>query len=200
MHQYSTDSGERLWVPIRIGIAAVVVVYLVQWGLAAAEVSPPWWLAAPGILGTYWGLFGLFDRWLWRMPLVRAVASVRIPDLQGSWSGTVEQTSGEGSSQRQATVDIKQRWSSISIALKTGESTSMSHVAGFETEQAGEAALVYEYLNEPRADAVETMATHRGFARVKLELSGPQVTRLNGDYYTGRGRETFGVINLSRNG
>lgn len=200
MHQYSTDSGERFWVPLRLGVAAVLTVYLVQWGLSEADITLPWWFAAPGILGMYWGLFEVFDRWLWRWPLVRLVAGVRIPDIQGSWTGTVEQTSGEGSGERSASVEIKQRWSAISIALRTAESTSRSHVAGFETEPAGEAALVYEYLNEPRADAVETMATHRGFARVSLEKAGAQVARLHGDYFTGRGRETVGVIDLSRTG
>lgn len=198
MHQYSTDSRERLWVPLRIAIGAVLVVYLIQWGLAALDLRPPWWLAAPGILGTYWTLFELFDRRLWRVPLFRTVVGAHIPDIHGRWTGTVQQASGDGNEKRTATVDIKQRWSSISISLNTEESVSRSHLAGFETQQAGEAQLVYEYLNEPRADASHTMSTHRGFARLQLTASNGGVHELHGEYFTGRGRETFGVIHLER--
>ena len=198
MHQYSTDSGERLWVPIRIGIGAVGVVYLIQLVLGLGDVTLPWWVGAPGILGTYWLLFEVFDRWLWPFRPVRLLAGVRVPDVRGLWEGTVQQTSGGGGQPRTASLEIKQRWSTMSLALSTRESTSMSSIAGLEVELAGNSMLVYEYLNEPRETAVETMQAHRGFARLRLGTVDGDVQELRGGYFTGRGRETYGDIQLTR--
>jgi len=57
-----------------------------------------------------------------------------------------------------------------------------------------ECILIYDYLNEPKSDAVETMQMHRGTAR--LVLAGAD--ELEGDYYTGRGRKNAGSIRLRR--
>lgn len=57
-----------------------------------------------------------------------------------------------------------------------------------------ECILIYDYLNEPNSDAVETMHMHRGTAR--LVLTGAD--QLEGDYYTGRDRSNIGVIKLRK--
>lgn len=40
--------------------------------------------------------------------------------------------------------------------------------------------------------------THRGFARLHLEEANGRVETLRGGYFTGRGRETYGEIELFR--
>lgn len=55
--------------------------------------------------------------------------------------------------------------------------------------------LTYEYWNEPTADAAATMAPHRG--TIWLDIAQDEsTTRLDGEYYTGRGRETSGRIDM----
>ena len=53
--------------------------------------------------------------------------------------------------------------------------------------------LSYLYINQPKPSAPETMEIHRGTAT--LELKGDV---LEGDYYTGLGRMTYGFLRLSK--
>ena len=56
-----------------------------------------------------------------------------------------------------------------------------------------ECIVIYDYLNEPNQDAVDTMHIHRGTGRLLLIDD-----RLEGDYYTGRDRRNTGTIRLQR--
>jgi hypothetical protein len=58
-----------------------------------------------------------------------------------------------------------------------------------------ECILIYDYLNEPNSDAVDTMHMHRGTARLVLT----ETDKLEGDYYTGRDRKNTGAMKLRRN-
>jgi hypothetical protein len=51
-------------------------------------------------------------------------------------------------------------------------------------------ALIYQYQNQPLADAMRTMHMHYGTAMLSLSTGGCLV----GDYYAGRDRRTFGRI------
>jgi hypothetical protein len=51
-------------------------------------------------------------------------------------------------------------------------------------------ALIYQYQNQPLADAMRTMHMHYGTAMLRISNSGCLV----GDYYAGRDRRTFGRI------
>ena len=55
-------------------------------------------------------------------------------------------------------------------------------------------ALIYQYENQPVADATRTMHMHYGTAMLRM-LDG---SRLTGDYYAGRDRGTFGRISCRR--
>jgi SMODS-associating 2TM, beta-strand rich effector domain len=52
------------------------------------------------------------------------------------------------------------------------------------------AVLVYQYQNQPLADAMKTMHMHYGTAMLRISDGGC----LAGDYYAGRDRRTFGRI------
>jgi hypothetical protein len=61
----------------------------------------------------------------------------------------------------------------------------------------GSATLTYEYTNEPRALAIDTMHAHRGTAYLVLKKDGNK-DHLEGDYYAGRDRQNVGQITLER--
>ena len=58
-----------------------------------------------------------------------------------------------------------------------------------------EKILTYEYLNVPLPNAKKTMHIHRGNVRFSLETDGKV---LEGEYYSGRGRQTFGISRFER--
>ncbi|GIW59196.1 MAG: hypothetical protein KatS3mg087_0262 [Patescibacteria group bacterium] len=64
-------------------------------------------------------------------------------------------------------------------------------MASLNTRESQEAGLKCEYLNEPRAHEVGTMNSCRGNAHVRLSPDGK---RLEGDYFTGRGRKNIGSV------
>src|SRR5207245_10803364 len=55
-------------------------------------------------------------------------------------------------------------------------------------------ALIYQYQNQPLADAMKTMHMHYGTAMLRISDGAC----LAGDYYAGRDRRTFGRICCKR--
>ncbi|WP_441339200.1 hypothetical protein [Pseudanabaena sp. Chao 1811] len=84
---------------------------------------------------------------------------------------------------------VHQTWSSVSVQLQTMTSSSRSTMASINTLDSSESTLKYEYMNEPTARSLQTMSIHRGTANMRLSPDG---LSLEGDYFTGRGRQTFG--------
>ena len=79
------------------------------------------------------------------------------------------------------------------IRLETENSRSRSVMASLRTVDLPNPELSYQYVNEPKSNAPGTMEMHRGTAI--LELIG---SRLEGDYYTGRGRGEVGTLKLGK--
>jgi hypothetical protein len=99
----------------------------------------------------------------------------------------------EHAAQHPVTAKIRQTWSRMSVTFLTQHSRTESVVATLRTD-APDSCLTYEYQNEPLPGAVAGMQAHRGTARLYLSSA----TALDGDYYSGRGRENQGVIHLQR--
>ena len=53
--------------------------------------------------------------------------------------------------------------------------------------------MIYVYTNDVKADSVDTMQNHTG--TVILDYKNG---KLDGNYYTGRGRETIGTMSLKK--
>lgn len=90
-------------------------------------------------------------------------------------------------------VTIEQTWTSMIVRVESTGSVSRSVSANLTV--GSEMSLSYEYINEPRVSADATMHTHRGTARFVVK---PGDAVLEGDYYSGRDRQTFGTARLER--
>ena len=164
---------------------------LTQWTLTV-----PWWLDAPSTMGFYGVLFGLFDNWLWRLPHLRLLGLIKVPDLTGRWTGYVTSSFDQHAERREVAVEISQTWTRLAIRLRSKESRSNSIVASVLTESHAEGCqVVYKFRNEPIVGAEKEMEAHQGTATLYVERDG---AALEGDYYSGRGRANEGRIHLSR--
>lgn len=197
MHPYATDSNETKSVPLYIAALSIIAAYMLPVGLKAAHIEVPWWVDAPSVVGFYALFFTGFDRWLWRTALVRKAGLVKLPDLNGTWIGYVASSFDEHSYKHDAQLYISQTWTRISITLKTDRSQSHSLIGGIITQNATANILGYEYANEPRANAISTMHAHRGTSRLVLSRVD-DVCVLEGDYYTGRDRQNYGIIHFEK--
>ena len=191
MHSYDLEG--RRWIYGGLAVLSVLFVWLLDVGLDYANIDPPWWLSAPPFAGFYTVLYWIFDRHVWRWRILRRLRLLSVPDLNGMWTGEIDSSFGEEGTNRDVKVNIMQRWASILITLQAGESSSRSTMAAFKTRDTDSPELTYTYLNEPRGRATDTMQMHRGTCTLRVASD-----RLEGDYYTGRGRGTVGELKLVR--
>jgi hypothetical protein len=193
MHPYATDSEERRNVFLGIALVSLGLAYGFHWLMVHTNIQTPWWVESPSVLGIAGGVYKAFDKWLWRW--FRKLGIVKVPDLQGQWE--VEgYTSFEQTKSFKANATIRQTWTHISVFLETEQSISRSLAASLSSNQPEGAVLIYQYRNEPKPNAVETMHAHIGTALLRLK----NAECMEGEYYSGRDRQNYGGLTLRRTG
>jgi len=191
MHSYASDSIDRRVAPWVIAICAVGVAFLYGGLSRKFQFSLPWWCQTPAIMFVY-GLFHwAYDSWLWKRKAFGFGLS-RIPDCNGTWYGELR-SSHDGGTNVEGMLVVHQTWTKIVLEFRTDSSASYSRMASMNVTPGASEGLIYEYTNDPRADAKETMHAHRGLAFLKLSTDRGW---LEGDYYTGRDRANFGTTRL----
>lgn len=196
MHPYATDSNERKRIPLILAGLSVIFAWILNKILSYCSVSVPWWIDTPSVFGFYGVLYSATDKWLWRWQIFRKVALFKVPDLIGQWSGYVSSSFDDHATRNDVQVTISQTWTRIGITLYTETSQSYSLIGSVLIGQQGEPVLTYEYINEPKPEAPNTMHTHRGMARLLVREAGKV---LEGEYYSGRDRQNYGILHLERN-
>ena len=192
MRLHSYESEERGRVTVALFAVSILLVWLMDMALSATSFDPQWWLSVPSFGGFYAVLYWLFDNHVWRWRLWRRAGLLKVPDLNGNWAGSVVSSYGNGSV-HEVTISIVQRWSKLLVRFETEHSQSHSISGALKVADVANPELSYLYINLPKPSARGTMDIHRGTAT--LELKG---TVLEGDYYTGRGRMTYGSIRLTK--
>jgi SMODS-associating 2TM, beta-strand rich effector domain len=188
MHTYATDAKDRESIPLWLAALAVAATLFLNYLLKALNLQIPWWVEAPSVMGFYGLLHGFFDNFLWRVQF-KAIRLSEIPDIRGTWVGTVNSSYAGGTEIRGIILHVRQTWSKLSVKIETETSRSFSTMAVVNTSNSSEPGLKYEYINEPGTFSVQTMQTHRGTANLRLTPDG---ATLKGEYYTGRGRQSMG--------
>lgn len=194
MHDYAIDLRERVFV-VRILFTASALVAGIVAVLIPSDLLPMRWLlpipSIPLVFGvSYWA----FDNWLWRLRFLRVLRLIRVPDLRGTWEGTVASSYTEFERQQPVTVTIEQTWTKIVVWLNAAESRSWSLTASILTNAPEGLVLTYLFDNQPEAESHRSMERFRGTA----VLVRTAADRLEGYYYTGRGRGTHGSLKLCR--
>src|SRR5574341_1942940 len=192
MHSYTTDSDEDKLVHLALAALAVGFAFLLHKIIQSfSMLQIMWWIDLPSVMGFYGLFYKLFDRYLWRIPLLRKLGIIKIPNLNGAWKGYVASSYDEHNSRHDAVIDIHQTWRKISIQFITDNSVSHSLIASILVEKPSGVVLSYEYLNEPKSNTIHTMHMHRGTCWLILKDNGKT---LEGEYYTGRDRRTHGLM------
>ncbi len=194
MHDYAIDSRERVFV-VRILFMAGALVSAVAAVLIPSDLTPMrWLLPIPSIALVFGVSYWAFDNWLWRWRFLRVMRLISVPDLRGAWTGMIASSYTGFEKTQQVTVTIEQTWTKMVVRLNAAESRSWSITASVLTNAPEGVVLTYLFDNEPEAESVRTMQRFRGTAVLAISAPG----RLEGYYYTGRGRESHGSIKLRR--
>lgn len=180
---------------ILVGISAIVV-YGITALLKQNQIDVPFYIELPSIPTVYGLLFYLFNKYLWKYPIFRKLGIVVADDLNGKWEGTIKSSYDQYQKAIKAELTIEQTATRIKICGTFAESKSVSIHENFSrSEIDNKVALFYFFRNEPRYDAVETMAIHEGSANLIHDESADTLT---GYYYSGRDRNNHGTIEVKR--
>jgi hypothetical protein len=198
MHPFATDSEERKLVLFVLALVSLFATWLlhvfISWIGQQTNFSPPWWLEIPSVL-TFYGIFyEMFDRWIWKMRIVKQVGLVRIPDLGGTWKGYLKTSYDDFKEEHQASLKIFQSWTRIGISQQAQSSKGESFAASILTKEPEAKRLFFMYRNTPQADSDPNLHQHIGSAQ--LILAGGI---LSGDYYNcARDRPTYGTLHFEK--
>ncbi len=153
------------------------------------------------VAGINWFLWSIFKKWLWKY-LIFNNWLVMIPDLNGSWSGTlqstwIDNTTNKPIPQIETTAIIRQDLSTITIDFSTNEMESRSIIAEISLHPHRRVTEInYIYQSDPDAVVKHRSEIHYGAAKLIYNKNSKGET-LKGDYWTDR--KTTGTITLKRN-
>jgi hypothetical protein len=193
MHPYSIDTEERKNILFFLAIVCIFLAWSFFEILNNYQIDLPWWIESPSILFFYGLLFFVFDKWSWKF--FRKIGFVKTPNLNGEWKGHLKSSFDEHSSEIKATLKIFQTWTRIKILLTTEQSSSQSEIASIVIDAPEGKYLNYQYINEPKPNAVKTMSIHRGTTRL---LFNEKENIFTGEYYSGRDRQNIGSLYFER--
>jgi len=195
MHIYASDNRSRQFVYLYLAICAILCAWLLQKSIQATGRVIPWWIETPSVMGFYGLLWKWFDRSLWKTSLAHRLRLVSVPNLGGQWTAHAEYVLDGTPGETAGTARIKQTWTRMSIAIDWERSRSYSIAAIVQPSPAQRIEVIYQYVNEPDVGAVDTMNIHRGTGWLTHD---PESGVLAGEYFSGRGRQQFGKLTLSR--
>ena len=193
MHAYSIDTDERKNILLALAIISIGFSWCFCQFIGACEISLPWWVERPSVLFFYWLFFLIFDKLLWQY--LKKLNFRKTPNLNGEWKGKLKSSFDSHSAEQKATLKISQTWTRIKILFTTDQSSSHSESASIVIDAPEGKYLSYQYINEPRSNAIETMSIHRGTATL---IFNEKKNTLEGQYYSGRGRQKFGSLHFVR--
>jgi len=151
-------------------------------------------LSLVGAGAVFGALYWIFNRYAWRWPVLNS--AVKVPNLSGEWKciGKTFQPDGRVQYEWKASVTVFQSWDKIRVRLKTEKSGSDSIAAALICDDSDGYRLLYNYRNHPRIGEVE-LKGHLGFCDLSFSKD---LKSAEGEYFNGHGRNTFGVMHLTR--
>lgn len=178
--------------------AAIVFVLLAAVNLIQKLGLPatltPSVMSLVGAGAVFGALYWIFNRFAWRWPLIKA--AVKVPNIAGEWKckGTTINPDGSVAYEWRGTVKIYQRWDKIRVRMSTPQSGSNSVAAALVCDDADGYRLLYHYRNDPKIEEV-ALKSHVGFCDINFATD---LKTADGEYFNGRGRNTFGSMHLTR--
>ncbi|MEW6155365.1 MAG: hypothetical protein AB1673_15470 [Actinomycetota bacterium] len=173
-------------------MAVVAVVLALGVEAVASHFSWPQWLvSAPSLAATFALVYWLFDRYLWKLPILNTLGLVKVTDISGIYDGTLTSTFQDATGQaiqRAVTLKVVQSWTRmcVEMAVTSGSSSSLSTSAlGSMSNDGAAACVTYVYKNRVNPGVADAdMGDHDGAADLRIYDDG----HLTGRYFNSRPR------------
>jgi hypothetical protein len=147
----------------------------------------------PGIFTIYGVLYYGFRILFWRWNYIRLLFFIKTPIISGTYSGIIKSSYDNFQSEKKAEIAIQQFWDKALIELKTDTSYSYSKSCSITITDQSTPTISYIYQNEPKSGSVETMVIHYGMCLLEVNNN-----KIDGEFFTGRGRVTYGTIEANK--
>lgn len=172
-----------IWALTIVG-AAVYVVFLL-WELDGQELTTQTLLSPlPRVVAVVVFAWFLFERFVWRIPLLHPWL-VPVPDLNGTWGGTLKSNFAGSHAQIEAFLVVRQTLTTLRASLFTSSSVSTIISGRIVPTPEGSQLLVSVYSASARLLEQPTNRAHRGAMVLSAHTSPAR--SLSGDYWTDRG-------------
>lgn len=197
MHEYMTTHHDRkktyFLISLVSGGLGTLAAYLVD-TLESIGIL----IAAPSGMLVFTLTFLLFDKFLWRLPILYKWGVVKIPYLEGNWDAIIK-TTDPAASEVRAKAIIHQTYSKIKIRIETEKSNSLSQMAILEMTDPACFSLRYEYQAEYKRDENSNILRHYGVSCFNLKSNSHDFSSdQSATYYTEQGRDTHGEIMIRK--
>ncbi|WP_334070644.1 hypothetical protein [Burkholderia ambifaria] len=155
---------------------------------------PPTLLSLVGAGAVFGALYWVLNMWAWKWDGVGTW--LKVPVLSGTWDCQGKTLAPDGTTKFEwrGEVRIVQSWDKLRIRLTTETSGSNSISAALAHDSVDGVVLLYHYRNDPRPEAAELRA-HTGCSVMTIARDLGSAT---GEYFTGRGRMTFGTMTWTK--
>lgn len=137
-------------------------------------------LITPASLMFFAGVFWLYDRVLWRLPVIR-ILSNGIPYIAGVWEGRLSRVVDGKDVEIQATLTITQTWSLMGLSLVTPEAISSNTVASLQLADPEAIVVTWIYLKHG-SDARSLSESGKGVVELTLNRQTKEIS-LRGPFY-----------------
>lgn len=179
----------KSFVGFAIAIFALILFALNYFDFFDLDVPKSYFRAYSLSLTATSALIGLFTWQGWKLPIFQKWL-VLYPNLNGTWVGSmksdwVDPKTKERVGPIDVALTVKQSLFGFSCVARSGEMTSYSISAGFESDSASHVhQLIYTYRSEPVIGVSDRSNIHHG--TVILEFTGGNEFTLQGKYFTER--------------
>lgn len=199
MHSYHVDFDIRRRLYLIAAVAGIGLAWLFHWLVVQQfGLNIPWWVESPSVLAFSGFVWWLIDNYVWKIPVLKKIEWLYIPNLSGRWAVDICSSYSGFAQTTTANALVHQTASRISIAMEGTLSRSCSVLAALiRTERESTFELIYLYKNEPKVMAVDSMNAHSGTCLMRI---ADDLSTLEGEYYSGRGRKNVGTIVFRRIG
>jgi hypothetical protein len=196
MHAYQVDQNVQKNIFILTFILAIASEYLFDLFIKKFSIPIPWWVESPSIFLFFAFYLWLYNNYFWEKWPFNKLSWFKIPNINGDWNVEIKSSFAGFDKPISGKAKIRQTASKICISLETSQSKSSS-TSGILINDVGsnDYELTYNFLNQPKAESTETMNIHRGTSILNFSENP---NKLEGDYFSGRGRQQFGRIILKR--
>lgn len=192
MHSYSIDTEERIKILSIMGIISVYIKNSLE--KTISEFLPNFFVPLSALF-VFSILFLLYNHFIWKWVCKLPLGQVT-PNLNGLYTGVLKSSYDEYNEPHKITMSIKQSWTKILITLHTETSKSCSKTASLLLNTKCDPMLLYFYQNDPHIDSKSSMEIHYGTCE---HTYNKENKTLDAWYYSGRGRNTTGTIQLTKN-